>query len=900
MDFERGINYELCLDIEETADLNIKIRQKAEDRIKNLADENLGDLLMDLSIIISNNEIKKEIRQISSNLFQNILFHQRYSEKYFDLSSELKNQIKEKIFQGFNINDISIRLSTSLAICALAKIEIPRNQFLYIFDIFYENIQKKSQNVQLTTIIAINMILKEVKNNNIILLDENIYKIIDTYYLILSKYEKNEKYNQLILDTLKSIKLNLYYIIKYITNNNKHLYFYDLLHRQIINKSIEIRNITLIIFLELIKEYYDTFEYYIDIIFDFTYNTVENDIIKNKLICLEIWNNIGIIEQKKMIEDNKHCFFFLQKYCKPLTEICLKYIVTTEYEHLDSDNDIDNDIFTDNNKNNTNNIIYKHDNNSLSDNCYYLIKLMSKCCDFDFLEKMIKYFYKHQENKDINYKYSAFNTFKAILETKHKKKLYPYICKNLEYIYNLINNSQIPSFLQKLCAKYLRSFSFFFSKEIIQDIKVFEQLMNYFLILIKISPKVIIYISLGSINNLCKHVKYNENDTSNKLSKYIENLLEPLLSLGANIFLFDNKINIPIASFKCISTLAEKTPTDCRVQMINTFRIIVEMLHSTLRKKKFKDEKIRLIFQEKISLCLSSFFKSGSVDKKGIELLFQYIIKLIKQRGVFEEILQLVGCIALFIKSEFGIYFPQFKEHLILGLKSFKKPSVCKWSLLCLNNIIHALGKNFNNYIYDFMPIIINIIADNKFDIHLKLECLDIISYIFIFCPKEALKSFDIVMQIIGSGIQALQIKFDWEIDLETQIYFNELRDRLLEVLSCVFCVIQEINKIEEFLPFVKPVINFINFICDDISIISIKVNKSCVKLIINFCKCYGNDVKKFINFKLLKILIMKLEENLNQCNNNCECDNNIIEDEQDNKNFVEWSKKQLNKILND
>ena len=898
MDFERGINYELCLALEETTDSNPKVRQKAEDRIKNFADENLGELLMDLSTNLSNNEIKKEIRQISSNLFQNLLFHQRYSEKYFDLSSELKNQIKEKIFLGFNTTEISIRVSSALSICALAKIEIPRNQFLYIFDIFYENIQKKSQNAQLTTIIAINMILKEVKNNNILLLNENIYKLIDIYYLILTKYEKIENYNQLILDTLKSIRLNLHYIIKYIINNNKHLYFYDLLHRQIINKSIEIRNITLIIFLELIKEYYDTFEYYIDIVFDFTYNTVENDIGKNKLVCLEIWNNIGIIEQKKIMEDNKHNFFFLQKYWKPLTEICLKYIVTTEYEHLDSDNDIDNDIFVDNNKN-ANNIIYKPDNNnSLSDNCYYLIKLMSKCCDFDFVEKMIKYFYNHQENKDLNYKYSAFNTFKAILETKHKRKLYPFICKNLDYIYNLINNSQIPSYLQKLCAKYLRSFSFFFAKEIIQDIKIFEQLMNYFLILIKISPKVIIYISLGSINNLCMHVKYNENDVSNKLSKYIENLLEPLLSFGANIFLFDNKINIPIASFKCISTLAEKTPTNCRVPMINTFRIIVEMLHSTLRKKKFKDEKIRLIFQEKISLCLASFFKSGSVDKKGIELLFQYIIKLIKQRGVFEEILKLVGGVALFIKNEFGIYFPQFKEHLILGLKTFKKPSICKHSILCLNDIIHALGKNFNTYINDFMPIIINIIADNKYDIHLKLECLDIISYIFIFCPKEALKSFDVVMQIIGSGIQALQIKFDWEIDSETQIYFNELRDRLLEVLSCVFCVIQEINKIGEFLPFVKPIINFINYICDDINVISIKVNKSCVKLIINFCKCYGNDVKNYINFKLLKVLIMKLEESLD--NANCNSDNHIIEDEEENKSFVEWSKKQLNKILTD
>ena len=417
--------------------------------------------------------------------------------------------------------------------------------------------------------------------------------------------------------------------------------------------------------------------------------------------------------------------------------------------------------------------------------------------------------------------------------------MYPFICKNLDYIYNLINNSKIPLFLQKLCAKYLRSFSFFFINEIMEDMKIYEQLMNYFLVLIKISPKVIIYISLGSINNLCKGIKYNENDRNNKLSKYIENLIEPLLSFGANIFLFDNKINIPIISFKCISTLAERTPTDCRIQMINTFRIIIEMFHSTLRKKKFKDEKIRLVFQEKISICLSSFFKSGSVDKKGIELLFQYIIKSIKQRGyVFEEILKLISSISIFLKNDFLTYFPQIKEYLIQGLKNFKKIIICKSSLLCLNNIIQSLGKIFNNYINDFMPIIIKIIADNKYDINLKLECLNIIGNIFIFCPKEALKSFDIVMQIIGSGIQALEIKFNCEIDKETQIYFNDLRDRLLEVLSCIFCVIQEINKIGEFLPFVKPIINFINFICDDINIISNNVNKSCVKLIINFCTC--------------------------------------------------------------
>lgn len=890
MDFERDINYELCIIIEETSDNNLKIRQKAQEKIKKFAEENLGELLLDLGKNISNIDIKKEIHQISSNIFQHILLSPRFSQDYLDLSCETKNKIKEQIFQGFNSDKLYIRISAALSVCTLAKVEIPKNQFLYIFDLFYENIQKKNINVQLATIIAINFILKEVKNNNILLLNEYASKVIEIYYLILNKYEKNENFNQLVIDTLKSIKLNLSYIIKVINGKNKNLYFYDLLHRNITNKSAEIRNIILSIFLDLIKDYYDTFEYYIDIVFDFTYNIAENDIIKNKLICVKIWNNIGIIEEKRQVYNN-NCLNFLQKYYKPLTEVSLKYIVTTEYENIDSDNDLDNDNFNTSDKNNIINNHQSHNEQSLTDCCYYLIKLMSKCCDFDYIEKMIKYYYKYQENKDINFKYSAFNIFKAILETKHKKKLYPFICKNLDYIYNMINNSQIPSFLQKLCAKYLRSFSFFFINEIIDDIKIFEQLMNYFFVLIKISPKVIIYISLGSINNLCKGIKYSENDMSNKLSQYIDNLLKPLLSFGANIFLFDNKINIPITSFQCISTLAERTPIDCRVQMINTFRIIIEMFHSTLKKKKFKDERIRLIFQEKISLCLSSFFISGSVDKKGIELLFQYIIKSIKQRGcVFEEILKLVGSIALFIKNDFITYFPQFKEHLIQGLKTFNKYSICKSSLLCLSEIIDGLGKGFNNYINDFMPIIISIIADNRYDILLKPECLNIISYIFIFCPKEALKSFDIIMQIIGSGIQALQIKFNCEIDEETQIYFNELRDHLLETLSCIFCVIQEINKNNEFLPFVKPIINFINFICDDINIISINVNKSCLKLIINFCICYGNIIKPYINFKLVKILIMKLEENQNLNNENYE----------ENKKFIEWSKKNLNKILSD
>ena len=51
------------------------------------------------------------------------------------------------------------------------------------------------------------------------------------------------------------------------------------------------------------------------------------------------------------------------------------------------------------------------------------------------------------------------------------------------------------------------------------------------------------------------------------------------------------------------------------------------------------------------------------------------------------------------------------------------------------------------------------------------------------------------------------------------------------------------------------------------------------------------NVIKPFINFKLVKVLIIKLEEKQNP---------NDFDNYQENKKFIEWSKRNLNKILTD
>ena len=187
MDFYTETDYNIYLILEQlTTENNIKKRQNAEEKIKKFAEENFGELLIDLSNIMSDKELKSEIRQISFKIFQNILMHPRYYENYIYLSSAIKNKIKDKLFKGFDSDEQNIRISLALAIYAISKIELPRNEFLFIFDIFYENFLKKNVNVQMSTIIAINFILKDVKNEDIIISTENLSKIINIYDLVLN------------------------------------------------------------------------------------------------------------------------------------------------------------------------------------------------------------------------------------------------------------------------------------------------------------------------------------------------------------------------------------------------------------------------------------------------------------------------------------------------------------------------------------------------------------------------------------------------------------------------------------------------------------------------------------------------------------------------------------------
>ena len=59
------------------------------------------------------------------------------------------------------------------------------------------------------------------------------------------------------------------------------------------NSNEKIREAALIIFYDICKIYYDSLQDYIDKIFNFSKQIIENDIENNKILCIQIWYLMG-------------------------------------------------------------------------------------------------------------------------------------------------------------------------------------------------------------------------------------------------------------------------------------------------------------------------------------------------------------------------------------------------------------------------------------------------------------------------------------------------------------------------------------------------------------------------------------------------------------------------------
>ena len=849
---------QLSLFLENALNPDINIRKQAEDKINSICQQNFGVFLLELSKKISTEQEKKKVRQLSAVLIKNMLNREEYSPQWFNLNEEIKSVVKNNILSTLASNDIDIRKSAALTVAGICKLEIPAKQWLNIFDTLSSTSQNQDINIQLSSLTCLEYIFEEIKQSDLPL--EISAKLLNTFYSLLN----NDKIgDDLAFYSLKAILKFLPFIKEFLKQTEQKDKFYDLINKYVRHKEQNVREVSLKIFIELARLYYDTFENYIEKIYDFSDPIINNDVENNKILCMEIWATLGNEEDYRMNVINqvqKQSLCFVQKYNEQLSKLCLKFIVTEDYYN---------------------------DEYNVSFESYYLLSIMSRTCKNDFLKNMINYIASQMnQNQSEKLKYAGLNVFRAIIYTIHKQELYPVVKDSLGMVSQILIENSYPPHFKKLCAFILKAITKNFGEELVSDTIFFNKMIQLFVGLFNNSTKEVLYHLLMALNSLCKSVVWNETDQTNVLSKHMPNLCDKLLPICSNPNLYDKDHNIILITFYLLGTLGERSALDVKDYMTNYFKILTDMFEKTLKVETFPNIELAYNYQEYLTSALSGFLITGKATSFCAENLLKNIIETFKMRkSLYEEGISLIGAICNFIKSGFDKAMDLISPYIIQGLKSTNSFSICKASILCLSDIVLGLGTH-NKYIGDFLPLIMNILSDNNIDRDLKSYCFNIISDLFISCQQEIFKYFDNIMNIIKGAMEATKESLSIDTETDTINHFIDLREHILETVSCIFSAIKDISKTKEFIPFVNGIIQYINLVSNDSLCCSFSILTQGLFLIADFCTVYQSDLVPLLNRGHIKNMINKIEK-----------DKNIYKDPK----FItglNWAKNNLNIVL--
>ena len=140
-------------------------------------------------------------------------------------------------------------------------------------------------------------------------------------------------------------------------------------------------------------------------------------------------------------------------------------------------------------------------------------------------------------------------------------------------------------------------------------------------------------------------------------------------------------------------------------------------------------------------------------------------------------------------------------------------------------------------------------------------------------------------MSVIGGAMEATKIQLPDDTEQETVNHFIDLREHILENLTCIFSAVKEINKIQEFIPYVNCIVNYINYIVNDYAN-SVTIMKDGLLLLADFCFCYKSNIREILNLENIKNMIAVIESD---------------KTESSNKNTIDglaWAKQVINEVF--
>lgn len=665
---------------------NDKIRSEAEKRLDNLAMNDFGQLLEGCARELADEGNPKENRQLCATLIKNmILFQNKHNGKWEQLNQEIKFTIKNYVISCLASHVKEVRKAAAITVAGICKLEIPRGEWPNIINILIQTSNNQDINIRMSSLITIGYISQELNPGHL------TSEEVDNILLALI--------NNLTPDTdLEIVSVAIVAFLNFIVFAKKNIEVpneRDVIMNVIFNclnhHSVDIRVISMQCLVEISRLYYDYLESHIDKAIQITEHHMRNDDERVSIQAYEFWCSVSdeeVIRELSNLNSNRYC----ERAMLGLFDVIQFHLLNrnAEIERMNED----------------------AWSNVKAASC--LLHNLSQCTAEVLIEKVFNLISQNLNSDSPKIRDSTILAFGSVLVTNHKKKIKETIPGALPVLLNMLNDKsyEVRSTMS-WCLKKITEYH----ADCLMVMDIFDSFITTIIKHLNSNKRVVVQLC-DCIHYIAMNLKPDlvNGEISGFLSKYMNELLSKLLQIAFTKDAYDPNQNVALAAFFCMGSLIDYAPYDTYPIINNFFSNIYGAFESTLDPKNFQKDEVRFAYQSYIATVISACAVGQKVKMNIEEAASVYNLlktSFTQRQSVYEEGLMACSSLALALGTEFEPIMKDFGTYVIYGLNQWQDASICRISINSTSDLLRAMGPIMNQYIPQFIPIILEILEVN-------------------------------------------------------------------------------------------------------------------------------------------------------------------------------------------